>query len=176
MSKVFRLILTIIVVSLTSAAGCGGGGGGGTPATPAVDTTSPVLSAIKPQSGESVSEADFCHVSVGAQVVQISYSDENLMDFSTFSATITSVGAATGEKIKDITALFSKIDETTIKENSDFGELCSCVLPEEDRLFCFNNNTDTFNMKIDVSIKDAAGNTGTTSISFVVSPTSPPEI
>lgn len=179
MNKTLCAFLFAIAVFTVAITGCGGGGGGGgtaAPPNPGGDTAAPVVTATKPQAGESVSDGDFCHVSQGAQVVTISYSDASSMNFSSFSASVTSTNRKTdATKTLSISSMFSKISETTIQDNSTFEDLCGdCSLPEDQRLFCFSTNDSSYDVTISFSVKDVAGNSGSNSISFTVTPADAP--
>jgi len=86
------------------------------------------------------------------------YSDSVQMDFSALAATISMDGGTEG----DISAYFSKIDESTVRSND--------IYEYTRNMFDLPTNDTPRTMTVSISLEDMSGNTGSASYQFVVYP------
>ena len=111
-----------------------------------------------PVPASSISDVDF-HAETF--VVQLSYSDDSSMDFTTLSITLKMDNGAT----QDITSYFSKTSETIIQSSNLYQFTRT--------LFALPSNDVTRTMTVTVSIKSLAGVTGGATSNFAVYPSGP---
>jgi hypothetical protein len=151
-----RPFLFIAALLMAVAAGCGGGGGG--VGNRGGDDVAPALAMAAPTPASRVSDVDF---RAEAFYIQFSYTDTTPMQPTTMRVTLKMDSGAA----QDITAYFSRIDDTTIKSTNLYLFTRT--------LFDLPTNDVSRVMTVTISINDYARNTGSYATTFTVYPYGP---